>query len=120
MFIRKLVSSLCLGLFSASSRHARAAHSSVSESGPDYRTLKMCQDFAEQLLLSSYQCSLIVNYPTVNFIFNPDLSSYCINRKRITQAEANEVFISPQVGEIMHPGECFPLPWKGCQHLSFI
>lgn len=112
MFIRKLVSSLCLGQFSASSQHTRAAHSSVSESGPDYRTLKMCQDFAEQLL-SSYQCSLIVNYPTVNFIFNPHLSSCCINGKMITQAEENEVFISTKMVEIMHPGKCFPLPAKG-------
>lgn len=120
MFIRKLVSSLCLGLFSASSRHTRAAHSSVSESGPDYRTLKTCQDFAEQLLLSSYQCSLIVNYPTINFIFNSHLSSYCVNRKMVTQAEPDEVFIFPKMGEIMHPGKCFPLPCKGCQHLSCI
>lgn len=118
MFIRKLVSSLCLGLFSASSQHARAAHSSASESGLDQRTLKMCQDFAEQLLVSSLQphCQL----SNCQFVLNSHLSSYCINRKMITQAEANEVFICPKMGEIMNPGKCFPLPCKECQHLSCI
>lgn len=80
----KMVSRFSLELFSASFWHGRAAHSSVSQS-PDYGTVKMFQDFAERLLFSCYQCSLIPNCPTVHFIFYSYLSNYFINRETITQ-----------------------------------
>lgn len=69
----------------------------------------MLQDFAEQQLLSSCQHGLIVNCPTVNFVFNSYLSNYFINREMVTRAGLYEDFISQKMG-LPHGKQCFTLP----------